>query len=66
MSEDKANGGTDQQFRSVEEAIIRDMNDVIIIDRPVMQTGDVLSQLQRYSKLSWAALNSRLGQEIIL
>ena len=56
---DKTGDGQDQQYRTPEQAIIRDGGDIIIVGRAIYGDANPLQQAQRYRQAGWDALEKR-------
>jgi uridine monophosphate synthetase len=52
--------GMGQQYRDPEAAIIRDLNDVIIVGRGLYESSDVLKSAELYRDLGWKAFEKRI------
>lgn len=56
---DVSSDGSGQQWRSVEDAVIRDMNDIIVVGRAVCESKYPIETLIKYRDAAWAALSAR-------
>ena len=56
---DKSGDNLDQQYRTPEQAIIRDGCDIIIVGRAIYEAENPLEQAKRYKKSGWQALMAR-------
>lgn len=56
---DKTGDGKDQQYRTPEQAIVRDGCDIIIVGRAIYGDSDPLKQAKRYKEAGWQAYLSR-------
>jgi orotidine-5'-phosphate decarboxylase len=56
---DKKGDGQDQQYRTPEEAILRDQCDIIIVGRAIYGDADPLAQAKRYREAGWKAWKAR-------
>ncbi|VDM44891.1 unnamed protein product [Toxocara canis] len=56
---DAASDGAGQQWRSVDEAIGEQGNDIIIVGRAITNSADIHTQMRRYRDAAWEALIKR-------
>ncbi|CAJ0586447.1 unnamed protein product, partial [Mesorhabditis spiculigera] len=53
---DKRGDGAGQQWRTVEQAVVEQENDIVIVGRAISEAADPSAELERYRTAAWAAL----------
>jgi orotidine-5'-phosphate decarboxylase len=55
----QSSDGKGQQWRGVEDAILRDGNDIMIVGRGITGALDIQAEAKRYQEAGWNALQTR-------
>jgi uridine monophosphate synthetase len=64
VSHTLSNDSLGQQYRSIEDAIIRDKCDIIIVGRSIYKSDDPVATAKLYTEIAWKALQSTENKNV--
>uniref|UniRef100_A0A914D0Z9 Uridine 5'-monophosphate synthase n=1 Tax=Acrobeloides nanus TaxID=290746 RepID=A0A914D0Z9_9BILA len=59
VNQEQRGDGAGQQWRSIQQAVTQDKNDIIIVGRAITSAQDVKAEAERYATAGWSSLISR-------